>query len=232
MKSRWLFLAMLVLAGVFYVGGQFWHPSLTDTISFLIVILTWILLHLVGQVRQIIDRLGRIEAELKKQSNAPGDAILEKVTELDNRCEALERTLEDHQSAISWQLECTRRLQQISESASELRTSATARFLGKDESANEVAVLLLGSIRQEVESFVLPFFEGRHLSVLSMHLEKIQRAVREAALASPALSLEQIESETRSILQELDAIDKWAKTIEDEEMPKRVAEIKRAWSET
>jgi hypothetical protein len=182
--------------------------------------------------------LDLIDAEPKKKSNAAEDAILEKVTEIDSRCAVFEQSFEAHQSAISWQLECTRRLQHISDAAGELRTSAaTAKFLSDDESENEgivrsSAVRLLGSVQQELESFVLPSFEGKHLSVLSMQIEKIQKMVREATLANPTLSIEQIECEARNLLQELDCIHEWAKTIEDEEMYKRVSEIKESWNET
>jgi hypothetical protein len=92
-------------------------------------------------------------------------------------------------------------------------------------------MLLLRSIQQEVEAFILPFFEREHLSALCMRLEKIQEIVREATLASPALSIEQIESEARRILQELDGIHEWAKTIEDEEISNGVAEIRGDRSE-
>jgi len=167
--------------------------------------------------------LQNLEKPLGHKIESSSNDAREKLAEISNRLTALELsfTKEDRQSAISWQIECARRLQQISEGASELRKSvATAKLRSEDESSRSVTINLLGCAQQEAESIILPGFKERHLSVLSMQLEKVQRIVREATLASPALSLEQIESETRSILHELDGIEEWAKAIEDEGVAK------------
>jgi hypothetical protein len=307
MKLRWLFLGIVAVAGVLVIG-QFWHPSLTDSICILFVILMFTLSHCAGQMNS---RLDRIETEMMNRSRAPDpaprgnggggfeevgeglknqienssyglrDAVLENATELrthldgkleeaekdlewrlgnlkidlenlekslgwqiktslndprqelaeiTSRLAGLERSFEEHELQMGWQLECLRRLHQISDGTRELRASAaTAPFSSegeskKEETARSMTMYLLGCIQQEVESFILPFFEGGHLSVLSMRLEKIQEIVREATLTSPpTMSREQIEREARRVLQELDGIHAWAKAIEDEETAKETA---------
>ena len=253
MKPRWLFLGTIILAGILYLVGQFWHPSLPDTISILIVALIWMFIYLAGQAAQLRHRLDSIEAELKKKSNSPdlegfGRNIESKIegrlknfeeepADISNRLAELERRLDARGIAIAWQLECTRRLQQINEGTRKLRTMAEIAVppsgdkSGEKGTVHSVPMLLLGSIQQEAEAFILPFFGREHLSVLCMRLEKIQEILREATLASPALSMEQIESEARRILQELGGIREWAKTIEDEEISNGAAEIRGDRSE-
>ncbi len=161
-----------------------------------------------------------LEWQIKSLSNDPQQEL----TEISNRLAALEASF----SRLGWQIECMRRVQQISDATHALRAgAAAATFSGegepkKEEAARSATMHLLGCIQQESDSFILPFFEGKHLSVLSMQLEKIQKIIQEATLASPALSIEEIKSEAHRILQELDGIHKWAKAIEDEETAKEI----------
>jgi hypothetical protein len=129
--------------------------------------------------------------------------------EIATRLAALERSFEEHESTITWHLECMRRLQQINDGIRELRTSAaTARFSSEGESKKErsATMYMLGSIQQDIEGFRLPLIDRKNLLGLSMELEDIQRIVRKATLASPALCIEQIDSEARYILSKLDGI--------------------------
>src|SRR5437016_12713930 len=76
MKTRWPFLAIVGFMGVLYVVGQFWHPSLIDTIVVLFIILSWMISYF---GRQVSDRLDLIEAELRKKSEAPGSELRDQV---------------------------------------------------------------------------------------------------------------------------------------------------------
>ncbi|MGA8491342.1 MAG: hypothetical protein WB711_13020 [Terriglobales bacterium] len=184
-------------------------------------------------------RLGNLKIDLENMEKSLGWQIKtssndprQELAEITNRLAALERSIKENDSRLGWQLECVRRLQQISDGARELRANAaTARFSSEGESKKEetvrsVAMFLLGCIQQDIDGFVLTFFDGKNLSVLSMQLEAIQRIVREATLASPALSVEQIEREARTIGKELDSVEKWVKSIEDEETARRALKIK------
>lgn len=181
----------------------------------------------------INDRFARIEAELRKASAASISELRERVdaisdnagdtpSEIGNRLAALQGNLEDPESSIAWQIECVRRIQQIHEGLRELRTNAgTARLRDDGESTEQTqrstVVKLLGWLQRDFDSFVLPFWDGKNLSVLAMRLEEIQKALRQTMLASPPLSIEQIDSEVRSIQEQLDDINQWAKNVEEAE---------------
>jgi hypothetical protein len=148
-------------------------------------------------------------AEFQGKSQVQSETVTHDGAEITNRLAALERCFEEHESTIAWHLECMRRLQQINDGIRELRTStATARFSSEGESKKErsATMYMLGSIQQDIESFRLPLIDRKNLLGLSMELEDMQRIVRKATLASPALSIEQIDSEARYILSKLDGI--------------------------
>ena len=158
------------------------------------------------------------------------------------------REIRNHVRNISWQLECMRRLQLISDGLRDIRTNAARAPIAKEGEEGYVPEESIGSRDEAGErSFVISWFEFTQdrlnkfvlplyqcdFSVLSMHLERLLESVREDSVKSPSMSLNQIARATRQISNELDDIHKQiAREFEDtpagiEEKRMRQSELKR-----
>ena len=178
------------------------------------------------------------------------DEILDHLKEISERLTALEHSAADHKQQISWQLECTRRLQQIGNGLRELRTSAARApvakegeegyapevSIGSSDEAEERSRTIrgLGDMQERLDEFDLSDYRC-DLSMLAYQLRGLQRMVRKESIKSPFKSLNEIELASREIWEDLCGIfqlidSEWKRTHRkeiEEERKWREAESKR-----
>jgi hypothetical protein len=154
------------------------------------------------------------------------DEVLERLTAIEEKLEELSAISANDElrrdlKKVAYQLECTRRLQQIESDLRELRTNAaTARFAKEGESgyipkqslgedrwftvpldeseARSSTIRDFSYIEERLDKFVLPVYQSElpdpYLSFvdLCLDLEHLQRSVREEARKSVMCSLNEI----------------------------------------